>query len=375
MGIKKITNPDGTVRWEASFYTNGRYGKRIQRRFDKKIDAEKFFKDCDLQRDDCTKNDSKILEEVRLETEINYWLNAKGPTFTVGYFRSIGPALNVIRSYCGNMTLSKLTMGFIHNLRETLRKRGLSPATQNRYIEILVRICNFSFQEERISKNPLANYKSLREPKQEMSFWSDEEVEIFLNFADSKYPKGSDKRWVFVAYLFALETGVRAREMWGVQYRDLDLERFTVRVSRQNLGKDQYSETKGKNERVVPVSRVLKEELTLLMGANCEHHTTIFQSSSKGAIDHQNFVNRIFSKDVKEAKVKRIRFHDLRHTAITLLVKQNISPWLVQRIAGHADLKTTMRYVHIIGKDVELVGLTRSFAHLEDKATFKLISS
>lgn len=360
MGIKKVRLGDGSIKWEATFYTNGRYGKKIRKRFDKKVDAETYVKDCETQKEERGESEAKILDEVYLESEIEYWLKVKGPTFTEGTFRSVNPALNAIRKYCGNVLLSKVTMSYIHNLRATLRGKGLSVATQNRYIETLMRIINFSFHEGRIAKNPIVGYRSLREPKQEMNFWSEDDVERFLHFADRKYPRKSSKRWIFVAYLFALETGVRARELWGVQFKDLDLDRFTVRIARQTLRKDEFAQTKGKNERVVPVSRTLKGEILELLGGRNQANETIFLSQTSGAVDHQNFVNRVFSKDMSEAKVKRIRFHDLRHTAITLLVKQNISPWIVQRIAGHADLKTTMRYVHIVGKDVELIGGARS---------------
>lgn len=360
MGIKKVRLADGSSKWEATFYTNGRYGKKIRKRFEKKIDAEAFLKGCETQKDERGDSDAKILEEVYLESEIEYWLKVRGPSFTEGTFRSVNPALNAIRKYCGNIVLAKITLNFIHNFRATLRSDGLSVATQNRYIETLMRILNFSFHEGRILKSPVVGYRSLKESKQEMNFWSEDDVERFLRFADRKYPPTSSRRWIFVAYLFALETGVRARELWGVQFKDLDLERFTVRISRQCLRKSEFAQTKGKNERVVPVSKTLKGEILALLKGRDRAEETIFLSQTCGAIDHKNFVNRVFFKDVKESKVKRIRFHDLRHTAITLLVKQNISPWIVQRIAGHADLKTTMRYVHIVGKDVELIGGTRS---------------
>lgn len=47
-----------------------------------------------------------------------------------------------------------------------------------------------------------------------------------------------------------------------------------------------------------------------------------------------------------DAKVKNLRFHDLRHTAATRMVSLGIDLVVVQEILGHADLKTTMRYSH-----------------------------
>ena len=64
MGIKKVRLADGSSKWEATFYTNGRYGKKIRKRFEKKIDAEAFLKGCETQKDERGDSDAKILEEV-----------------------------------------------------------------------------------------------------------------------------------------------------------------------------------------------------------------------------------------------------------------------------------------------------------------------
>ncbi|MBA2404308.1 MAG: tyrosine-type recombinase/integrase [Bdellovibrionales bacterium] len=54
--------------------------------------------------------------------------------------------------------------------------------------------------------------------------------------------------------------------------------------------------------------------------------------------------------------LRRIRYHDLRHTALTLLVKKGVLLPIVQKIAGHKDIKTTMKYVHVLGKDIDDIG-------------------
>jgi len=145
MSVKKIISSDGLVRWEACFYTHGRSGQKLRRRFEKKIDAEKFLFDCKNRRSMSESVEGKMLEEVCLEDEIKYWLEVKGPTFTKGYFRVITPALKVIRNYCGDMSLSKLNLNFLHRFRQKLRDDNLGISTQNRYLEILTRIVSFSF--------------------------------------------------------------------------------------------------------------------------------------------------------------------------------------------------------------------------------------
>ena len=69
-------------------------------------------------------------------------------------------------------------------------------------------------------------------------------------------------------------------------------------------------------------------------------------------------------------KEPKIRFHDLRHTAITLMIAKNIDIKTVQSIAGHADITTTMGYIHLIHGSVNRVAQTFSVEpKAEDLAT------
>ena len=52
---------------------------------------------------------------------------------------------------------------------------------------------------------------------------------------------------------------------------------------------------------------------------------------------------------------KENRFHDLRHTAITLLIAAGIDLKTVQEIAGHKEIKTTMGYTHLLAERIKHV--------------------
>lgn len=194
-----------------------------------------------------------------------------------------------------------------------------------------------------------------------ISFWDKSEAQSFLAFANEKYPIGSSKRWVYVVYLMALETGMRAREIWGVKVCDLPREDLKLRVVRQAIRKG-FSQTKGKDFRFVPFTSSLKEESRLLCEGSNQLDRCLFTSLKGGPIDHDSFSKRVFKRDLVESRLRAIRFHDLRHTAITLMVLRNIPLPIIQKIAGHKDVKTTMRYVHLVGASIDSVGLASSIA-------------
>ena len=59
-------------------------------------------------------------------------------------------------------------------------------------------------------------------------------------------------------------------------------------------------------------------------------------------------IKKAWTTVLKDAKVENFRFHDLRHTAITRMVEKGIPLPVVQEIAGHTKIETTMRYNHTI---------------------------
>ena len=132
----------------------------------------------------------------------------------------------------------------------------------------------------------------------------------------------------------------------------------TLRIARQHIGKGIFTPTKDKDFRLVPLSDELRSELLdcLQEVRNNSPKVTLFQTLEGTPIDRNNFRNRIFNRDVKDSGLKWIRFHDLRHTALTLMVRRGVLLPVVQKIAGHEDIKTTMRYVHVLGRDIEDVG-------------------
>ena len=217
MSIKKVILSNKEVRWEVIHRPLGNGSKQIKRRFEKKVDAQ-IFSDSLKQRKKETLNPSlaKVqfdIESTTFNSEADHWLEKKKDQFSAGYFRVINPGLKRIREQYGHYPISKFTPGLLFELRLYLKKEGLSQSTQNRYIDLITRIINFSVFQKRINLNPTLGHEKARESTEEMQFWDESEVKTFLTFANGKYPRGTEKRWVYVAYLTALETGVRAREL------------------------------------------------------------------------------------------------------------------------------------------------------------------
>ncbi len=72
----------------------------------------------------------------------------------------------------------------------------------------------------------------------------------------------------------------------------------------------------------------------------------MFLSSQGTPYKKHDSLNGAFERACKLSTIKGLRFHDLRHTAATRMIEKGVSIVVVNKILGHADLKTTMRYAH-----------------------------
>ncbi|MFN9066240.1 MAG: tyrosine-type recombinase/integrase, partial [Bdellovibrionales bacterium] len=122
-----------------------------------------------------------------------------------------------------------------------------------------------------------------------------------------------------------------------------------------------FTAPKSKKPRVVPCNQVLLNELKSWIDLKKMSPTdTIFQNENGKPICHDNFADRRFQKNLKAWGGRPIRFHDMRHTATTLLIASGVDLKTVKEICGHADIATTMNYVHMVSGAIEKVALNFS---------------
>ncbi len=213
-------------------------------------------------------------------------------------------------------------------------------------------ILKHSFDCKRIPFNPAAGFKMLRANGKDIDFWDRDESEEFLAFANAKYPPGSAERWVYVVYLTALNTGMRSGEIWGLKFPSAKAVSDVIRVDRQfDRSIREMGPTKDKSARNVPCSPILASEIKELLYRTERPSTaaTLFYHQETGSpICHEVFIRRYFKKDLEASGVRQLRFHDLRHTAATLMIDRGVDLVTVSKILGHKEMKTTMIYLHLL---------------------------
>jgi integrase len=92
-----------------------------------------------------------------------------------------------------------------------------------------------------------------------------------------------------------------------------------------------------------------QDEERAMLGAFWHNTGLVFRSTTSTPVNRHNLTNRSFKPLLREAGVRKIRFHDLRHTCATLLLSKGKHPKFVQELLGHATVSITLdTYGHVL---------------------------
>lgn len=364
MSIKKVTTKNGETRWLVRVYESGRGSKQIGRNFEKKSEAEDWLMDFKKKKAEEKRNPfSTISFEGKIfSVEAEYWLLNAKMRVSPGHIVKSEALIKEFIERFGDLPIERLTPEFLTRFQMSESQKGNKNATVNRKTEIVTAILNHSVRHRRIPFSPATGFKKLPKDQKEMASWDQEEALSFLEAMNEKYPVGSDDRWVYLVYLLTLNTGLRAGEVWGIKPSDLVEATNTITVRRQfHRIENEFCLPKGKKMRVAPCNPSLMKELKdwIALTNNTDDKTIFFNENGK-PICHDNFAKRRYFKDLKSWGGRPIRFHDMRHTATTLLISANVDLKTVKEICGHADISTTMNYVHLVNGAIEKVAKTFS---------------
>lgn len=207
----------------------------------------------------------------------------------------------------------------------TWKKTHPTEATINRELSVLKALLNWAVVTGRLEKNPMRGFKMLRETKHRERILSAEERERMLKVLDNKRFKT-----IRIIVLLALYTGMRRGEILSLQWSDINIKQQEIDLLR----------TKNNMRRQVPIPSILMEELWQM--EQSKQGKYIFPWKNGYVQD----IKKSFKKLCEEAQIERFTFHDLRHTAATIMLERGNSLRVVQLILGHASITTTQRYIN-----------------------------
>ena len=159
-------------------------------------------------------------------------------------------------------------------------------------------------------------------------------------------------------FLTAAFTGLRMGELIALRWRDIDFKGSVVRV-RASRTVGALTTPKSGKVRSVPLAPDVAQALKAERGLFTAEDDLMFVGEGGGFLD-DSALRRRYKAALKRAGLRQLRFHDLRHTFGTrMIAKADIRR--VQEWMGHADVQTTMRYLHYAPRDEDAQLVAEAF--------------
>ncbi len=225
-------------------------------------------------------------------------------------------------------------------------RRAIGIKTINNHLTLLITQLNLAFELRWIARMPRIKKPKLRLFDADYSYLrTRDEVRRLLVAAEGE---GEE---VFAMYAMAVYTGMRAGELAGLRWDDVNFETRLIAVQRSFDGP-----TKAGDVRYVPILDVL---LPVLRAWRLRCPGRLVFPNERGGMHlesariFQEIFHRVldaaqFPITERNGRVRRyIVFHDLRHTFASHWVMNSGDIFKLQKILGHKDIKMTMRYAHL----------------------------
>ena len=231
------------------------------------------------------------------------------------------------RSWLGSVLLSELRIRHLAIWRDQ-RLTAVKANTVMRELRVLRVLLDWARDERGadLQGNPARELRVKAGSDARVAFLSQEEEKKLLNALEQR--KNPDN--AFLVRL-ALTTTMRRSELLELRWEDIDLEHRIAHIRRKGSAASGHRQS----HRLVPLS-----EATLkLLKTRPKGPERIIKTTICGA-------RAAFERSKKEAGLEHLRFHDLRHIAISRLWMEGYSALEISAASGHSDLKMLMRYSH-----------------------------
>lgn len=229
----------------------------------------------------------------------------------------------------GHRPLSDIDRCEVEDWLNGLRKSGLAPSSCNRFLSVFKTICSFAerrgFLEQ--GKSPCLGVSSFKIHAQRERYLSQEEAQRLMGHLEqSNRPEA-------LALRLLLLTGARKSEILKARWENVNLGQRLLTVPLSKSGKPRHIVLS--DAAIAVIKNIPKTDgVPWLFPGHAE---------GKPLSDLYLFWNKLRC----ELGLKDVRIHDLRHTFASFLVNSGHSLYEIQRMLGHADPRTTMRYAHL----------------------------
>lgn len=316
---------------------------------------------------------SKDKSKITVAELLDLWIVTKKANVSSKSYSFYEFVTKMVKNKLGKIKAINLKTENIELAVNELIENNISSTTARHFYTVLNIACRWAIKRGYLIKNPCELMAAPKKAKNEIHTLD----EIQLN----KLLEAIKDQTIYGPVVIAATTGMREAEICGLTWENVNLDDGFIEV------KQQLQEVNN-NLELVPLKTAKSQRKIVLLDYTIEVLKELQQKqeynknylgdkyNDLGFVICQNngypynpiYISRNFRRILKEAKhkvtidgkVKKmrlyemldipiIRFHDLRHTHATLLLKANVNPKIVSERLGHADIRTTLNlYSHVL---------------------------
>lgn len=246
-----------------------------------------------------------------------------------------------IVSYFGQRKMNEITPADIIQWQNIVREKGYAETYLRMIQNQLTALFTHAQKIYGLENMPCKKVKKMgKSDAGKLEFWTRDEYEEFIKCVS---PESDD----YIIFEILFWTGCREGELLALTPGDFDFEKSQIhitktyyRINNQDVVDTPKTET---SVRIISIPKFLKKEVQEYINK----HYEIPKDERLFPIVARTLQKRL-KRYIKQAKVKEIRVHDLRHSHVAYLIHQEVQPLMIKERLGHKDIKITLNtYGHL----------------------------
>ncbi|MBA2679550.1 MAG: site-specific integrase [Ktedonobacteraceae bacterium] len=350
-------NQEGTIthredgRWEARMsLSNGKrksfYG----------ITKEEVTKKMRKAQQDVDAGLSIVSEKQTVGTYLKSWIEVKQHRIDASTLQRYEYYMRPIIEELGQVVLAKLTPYHIQHLHSSLLTKGWTTGTVGHAHGMFHAALKQAVRLGLVQRNVTDMVDPPKREEHEMKVLDGEQIRVLLNTVRDTWFEG--------VFYVVLSTGLRAGEVFALQWQDIDFaaRRMQVRRGWQRTSKKTFltlpKTSHGRRSIALSQTAIdaLMRQQERLKQARVEvgdkwdtTHDLVFPGRTGKCYAYYAVSKKLLLPLLKRAGLPIVRFHDLRHTFATMLIGKGVNIKVVSEMLGHANIGITLStYAHVL---------------------------
>jgi integrase len=281
----------------------------------------------------------KEIPKILFKDFVKTWIDTYGLNLKESTKENYESQISCLLSVLGNHKLQDINLIVIQNYMKK-QSGEISAGTLRNHIMRLKELLNHAYQWGYLKNNPVTFLKNPKYSKPEIDILTPQEIDLLIANISKHYR---------VALLTSVLTGLRAGELWALQWKNIDWNSKQIHI-KQTLFKNKLTVPKTPNAiRKIDVPDSLLFELKKWkIACPTSEFDLVFPTQEGVPVNHSSFVTTIYASALRRAGLRHVNMHSLRHSNASMRIHAGQNPKYISKQLGHSSIKITFdTYGHL----------------------------